>query len=350
MKRLAAILFVAGVLLLGLLLFFGLQPGTTAMPSYLAEWLFWSSLPFGALPVVMLLDLAGTGSGFALAPALRRLLLLTPIAALFMIPVLLHPVALFGWAQGHGFSTSFGQAWMTHGGFITRSIIYVVLWVVLALLFFWPPSLARMERRRGLAAIGLFVYALSATLAAADWAMSVEPDWFSAEYGLLFISVEVAAAISFAIVLADWRTAEPDAGASCLLIAVGVWIFTQFIQFLVIWSGNKVSDIPWYFHRADSGSRIAVWIGFVAGGVIPVMLLLSSRMRHRPWILVIAATLVFCAQALCMLWLITPSIRNHFTITGMDVLAFAGLGGVMAGICLWPGALSPPVAEATRHA
>ena len=68
------------------------------MPSYLANWLFWSSLPFGALPVVMMLDLAGPRAGFGLEPALRRLLLLMPLAALLLIPVLVWPGALFGWA------------------------------------------------------------------------------------------------------------------------------------------------------------------------------------------------------------------------------------------------------------
>ena len=60
--------------------------GASAMPSYLADWLFWSSLPFGALPVVMLLDLAGTGCRLRLEPALRRLLMLTPVAGLLLIP------------------------------------------------------------------------------------------------------------------------------------------------------------------------------------------------------------------------------------------------------------------------
>ena len=65
--------------------------GASAMPSYLADWLFWSSLPLGALPVVMLLDLAGPDAGFGLEPALRSLLWLTPLAGLLMIPVLMRP-------------------------------------------------------------------------------------------------------------------------------------------------------------------------------------------------------------------------------------------------------------------
>ena len=73
MRRAPVILLAAGAMLLALGLFLSLYAGATAMPSYLADWLFWSSLPLGALPVVMLIDLAGTegrvraGSGTAAA-------------------------------------------------------------------------------------------------------------------------------------------------------------------------------------------------------------------------------------------------------------------------------------------
>ena len=124
MKRLSIILAAAGAVLLLLGLLLSLLAGAATMPSYLATWLFWSSLPLGALPVVMLLDLAGPGAGFGLEPILRRMLVLTPLAAVLMVPILVRPEALFGWAMGHGFSAPFGKVWMQHGWFIVRSIVY----------------------------------------------------------------------------------------------------------------------------------------------------------------------------------------------------------------------------------
>lgn len=125
MRRTGLVLFVAGALLLLLGLLLSVFAGASAMPSYLADWLFWSSLPLGALPVVMALDLAGPDAGFGLEPALRSLLWLTPLAGLLLISVLARPADLFGWASGHGFTTPFGHDWMTHGAFVTRSIIYL---------------------------------------------------------------------------------------------------------------------------------------------------------------------------------------------------------------------------------
>jgi hypothetical protein len=345
----ASLLIVAGAVLLVATALLGWLMAAVVLPSYLADWLFWSALPAGALPVVLVLDLAGPGAGFGLEPVLRRLLWLMPVAAVLMIPVLLWPGSLFGWASGHGFSTPFGRSWMGHTAVVIRSIVYFAVWMVLALLFVRPPSLDAVEGRRGLAAAGLFVYLVTATLASVDWAMTTEPDWFSAEYGLLFIGTQVAIAISVALLLAGsaWRRATSEAAGSFLLLAVAVWLFLQFMQFLVIWSADKPSDISWYLDRSDAGSRLVAGV-IVLIAAVPLALLLAPRGQRHPAAIPALAVLVLCGQALGMLWLITPSIRHSFTVSGMDLLSFAGIGGVMLGLCLLTGVSTVP-AEAVSH-
>ncbi len=298
----------------------------------------------------MLLDLAGPGSGFGLEPVLRRMLLLIPLAALLMIPVLVRPDDLFGWAMGHGFSAPFGKTWMNHGAFIGRSIAYFVIWTVLGLLFLAPAAPDAVYRRRGLAAIGLFVYALSITLASVDWAMTTEPDWISPEYGLLFASAQVTIAVCFAVLVSGaWRRAFPEPAAAFILVGAVAWVFMQFIQYLVIWSANKPSDINFYIHRWNPGSQVVIWIAFLGALVVPLFLLQSPRFRPRPFVIPAMALLVLCVQALGMLWLITPSLRHYFTLSGMDVLELLGIGGVTLGICLWPGMLPKYQADAPQH-
>lgn len=335
---LAAGLFVVGLLLLLAGLLLSLIAGVAAMPSYLADWVFWSALPVGALPVVMVLDLAGPRGGFGIEAALRRLLLLMPIAALLLIPMLVRPAAVFGWAGGHGFSTPFGQAWMTHGGFIVRSIIYFIIWSLLALPFLAPPVPGNLRARRNLAAVGLFVFMITATLAAADWAMAVAPAWSSAEFGLLLIAAQATIAISVAVLTAGagWRLANPEVAASLLLIGVVTWAFMQFIQYLVIWSGDKPGEITWYMQRDNLGGAIVVWFGLIGGLLIPFSVLHVPRLRRHPRTLPAMALLILCIQALGMLWLITPSLRHYFAVSGMDILELAGIGGVMLGLFLGP--------------
>ncbi|MBE7159010.1 MAG: hypothetical protein INR62_11360 [Rhodospirillales bacterium] len=322
------------------------------MPSYLAAWLFWAGLPFGALPIVMLVDLSGPGAGYALDVALRRLLWLAPIAALLLIPVLAAPQSLYGWAGGHGFSTPFGRTWMTHGPFIWRSIIELVLWAGLAAYFSRPPRLHTINRRRFIAAWGLLIYALTITTASADWAMAVEPNWTSAIFGFLFAASQITIAVAAATLLcgADWRVAVPEAPAAFLMAATTLWLFFQFIQFLVVWSGDKPNEIIWYLHRGGLGSTIAICIALLAGVAAPLVMLLSWRLRRHPRILPVSAMLVLLSQALGMLWLITPSFRRHFAVDVMDILLLAGLGALACGVCLLPGPVRHPILKGPTHA
>jgi Ni/Fe-hydrogenase subunit HybB-like protein len=181
--------------------------------------------------------------------------------------------------------------------------------------------------------------------------MAVEPDWISPEYGLLLASAQATIAVSVALLLAGgtWRRTAPEQAATILLLAAATWVFLQFMQFLVIWSADKPADIVWYLQRANRASRIVVWIGVIAGLVVPLALLLSPRRRRQPTVLPAVAVLVLGVQALGMLWLITPSLRHHFAITGMDLLELAGIGGVTLGICLWFGPLHEPAVEMAQH-
>jgi hypothetical protein len=344
-------LITGGVALLALSLLIALFFGAAMMPSYLAGWLFWASLPLGALPVVMLLDMAGPGAGFGLEAALRRLILLTPVAAILLLPVLIAPAGVFPWASGHGFSTEFGRAWMTHGWFVARSIVFLAVWIVLMVLFLRPPRAAEVARRRGQAVIGLLIWLPTATLASVDWAMTVEPDWVSPVFGLLFIAGQMAIAVSAALLLAGpvWRRAAPEAAAAFLLVIASVWMFTHFIQFLVIWSADLPSDNGFYVERSNVFSLIVAAAAFACGFLAPLFVLLSPRNRRRDALLPAMAVAVLFAQALGMCWLVTPPLRHAFSLSLADLLEMAGLGGVMLGLCLSPGPVPYEPAGAPHH-
>ena len=155
---------------------------------------------------------------------------------------------------------------------------------------------------------------------------------------MLLIASQATIAISFALLMAGgpWRRTAPEPAAAFLLAAVAAWIFMQFIQFLVIWSADKPTDITWYLHRDNAGSIVAVWIAVVIGFLLPVCALLAPPLRRHRLTLPVIAGLSLAVQALAMLWLITPSVRHVFTVSGMDVLELAGIGGLTLGASFWP--------------
>ena len=102
-----------------------------------------------------------------------------------------------------------------------------------------------------LSAPGLVVYALTVTFALFDWAMSLEPEWYSSIYGLLWIVNQALSALALSIIVTVLisRTAAADTLndlGNLLFAFVMLWAYLSFAQFLIIWSGDLPEEIPWY--------------------------------------------------------------------------------------------------------
>ncbi len=301
----------------------GLGDARAVMPSYLAAWLFWSALPIGALPLLMTLDLAGRGE--AMAAFVRPLLLGWPAVALLALPLLFGVRALYPWADAP--QAGFAGHWLTPYLFVVRSCVYLAIWLALALLFAWPRAIGT---RRIAATLGLMLHAVIGTLAAFDWAMSVDAPWQSSTYGLIFVVAQIAAAGAAAVALASWSgllRGVAREGRALLLIPAGCWAFLAFVQFLIVWSGDLPREIGYYIARAAGLGRVAEWFLIGAGLLVPVLAQLSRTARP----LAIAAGLVVAAHLVEMYWLVTPARRGQFSIGLADVTAAIGVGGIVLG-------------------
>ena len=136
----------------------------------------------------------------------------------------------------------------------------------------------RPHRRSGasappaaLSGAGLALYGLTMTFAAFDWAMSLEPHWFSTIYGVMFIVGQVlatlalrhrglGAALRAASPSTRWLTPAHFHDLGKLLFAfVMLWAYVAFSQFLIIWSGNLPEETPWYLNRTAAGWQRRRW-------------------------------------------------------------------------------------------
>ena len=65
---------------------------------------------------------------------------------------------------------------------------------------------------KGLSAGGMLLFVLTGTFAAFDWLMSLEPEWFSSIYGLLFIAGGGLATLAVAILGLAWQARQHEIG------------------------------------------------------------------------------------------------------------------------------------------
>ena len=297
--------------------------GAPVMPSYLAAWLFCLSVPVGALPIVFGLELAGLG-GSLHTGCLRWPLMLLPVAAFAGLPVLFFLPALYPWAAHplHGFA----GAWWSTVPFVVRSVLYLALWSVLAVLSLRPPQ---GPPRVTLCCAGLVLHLMVGTLAATDWIMSLAPGLNAAGFGLLVMAGQSALALAVGFLLVP---ARPVGAASWLVVAMVVWGAMHFTQYLIVWSANQPAEITWYIQRGGGLGAAAVWAG-VAALLLCIVLLGPAWLAERRFVLTGCAAAVVLAQMTADLWLVTPSIRGRFTL-GLPDLALPVLALLCAAF-LW---------------
>jgi hypothetical protein len=197
-----------------------------------------------------------------------------------------------------------------------------------------------MRKLQLLSAPGILVYALTMTFAAVDWAMSLEPHWFSTIYGMLFIVGQVLATLTFVIPLTAYlANSDPlsrflkadifqDLG-NLMLAFVMIWAYLAFSQFLIIWSGNLPEEIPWYIRRGTGGWQWVAAALAVFHFLIPFVLLLSRRNKRTRQIISAVALGVLAMRFVEMVWLIKPAFAGSvLSLNWLDIAAPIGIGGV----------------------
>ncbi len=306
---------------------------------YFAGWLVAVSLPLGALPVLMVLDLLGAAET-STATALRLLLAALPVLALLIIPVLLDLSSVFPWPAGSLPGGSLGRAaeGLRPAVVLTRLLRDAQHRLSRAL--GGAGAVLSCGRRRGrsgtatIAGAGLALHFVIGTLAAYDWWMSLDQAFMSSAYGLLVIAAQATFALTVAslAVLVTERAELERAVRLGLLAVLFLAAFIQFSQYLVVWSANLPKEIVWYQAR---------WVGalgpvFVIG--VPVLLALAflvlipapvAAMRLPALVALGAILLVVFLDLAC---LACP--RGTFTFGGVGLLlAFLIVVGGMGAGC-----------------
>jgi hypothetical protein len=184
---------------------------------------------------------------------------------------------------------------------------------------------------------GILIYAVTMTVCAIYWAMSMDPTWFSTVYGLLFLVGQGYAVLAFSIVVAvSLSKAEPfktilrqteqhDLGKLTFAFVM-LNIYLAFGQFLIIWSGNLPQEINWYLDRVRGGWGVVITLDFIFHWLIPFTMLLSRDLKRNKKRLVRVCQWMVFARAFDMFWLIEPNFKDaarnlHFSWGILEYIA-----------------------------
>jgi hypothetical protein len=305
----------------------------------------------GCLPLLMIYHLAGGGWGFTIRRIIESGTRTLPLMALLFVPILFGIHDLYEWSNEEiveGSETLQQKSMYLNTPFwLIRALVYFSIWSFYA---YRLTNLSTDQDRTGDTAIeqrferisapGLVVYAFTVTFASFDWAMSLEPLWYSTIYGLLWIVGQTLAALAFSVVMVALLSRRPpldrlaragnihDLG-NLLLAFVILWAYLSFCQFLIIWSANLPEEIHWYLSRLDNGWQWLAITLLLFHFAAPLMLLLSRRRKERVRSLAVIAGLILVMRMLDTYWIVMPAFYNTaMAVHWLDVVALVGIGGV----------------------
>jgi hypothetical protein len=339
---------VAGVVLLGLSVALGFSNWTQFFRSYLVAFIFWTGMGLGCMAILMLHHMVGGTWGLALRRLLESGAKTVRLMAVLAIPLLIVP-KLYSWATpaARDEMTPFKRFYLSRSFFTGRTIFYFAAW--LAIIYFLNKfssdqdrtgEPAILHRLQNLSGPGLLIYGLTVTYASVDWAMSLEPKWFSTIYGMIFMVTQALSATALVTVvvmfLSDRKPLSEivtpllfnDFG-NLLLVFTMLWAYLSFSQFLIIWAGNLQDEIPWYVARASGGWAWVALALIVFHFAIPFFLLLMRFIKRRKRILATLAAGLIVMSIVDIYWLTVPAFEPkgpEFHLTDYGTLI--GIGGL----------------------
>lgn len=377
--RYTRLFLIAGLVALALSLLGALFAPQQFFQSYLFAYVFWIGLVIGSLAILMMQYVTGGAWGIILRRTLEAVTRTLPLMIVFFIPLLFGLHRLYIWTHSDALASNVllqhKHSFLNVPFFLVRAVIYFVCWIIFTFL------LNRWSRKQDesgelrlawwlehISGPGMFVLAITLSLAMIDWVMTVEPEWYSTIYPVIYLAGDALAALAFGIgiVLLLSRTAPfnyiirpkhwRDLG-NLLLTFVMLWAYCAFSQYLLIWSGNLREEIKWYLPRKAGGWGWIALALILFHFFIPFFLLLSRQVKERRSLLLTVIVIVLALRFVDIYWFVAPAFSPfHFTVSWLDFVLPAGMGAIwiaffMMQLAKWPLLpLNDPYAEEAFNA
>jgi hypothetical protein len=383
-RSVGANVFFAILIILGLAAFVGtlLEDPQLAWRAYVVNWLFFTSVAAGAMALVAATTITKARWNWSVRRVGLAFSAFLPISFLLLLPMLGLREGYFPWIEAMAFDPVVQNkaAYLNIPFLIARNAAGMAL---LCLVFLYMAYLAlrpdlglvkagnrvvdagrarwmdgltqgwrgqeaeevRSHRLLGrLAPASVILYAVVLSIVSFDWAMSLEPHWFSTIFGAWFFMGAFwggVAATAWATVYLKKRDPDlnklmgpqqlHDLGKLTFAFTV-FWAYLFWSQYIVIWYGKLPWEQAWIIHRAEAPWSTLTILTLLLCFVIPFAGLLGRKPKMTPWSLRLFSTVILIGLWLERYLMVVPSIHHGGpAITLME----PAIGLLFLGLFLW---------------
>lgn len=296
---------------------------------YLLGYLMIISVSVGALFLVSLEYIAGAEWSTPLRRVIEFFAGAIPLLAILVIPLLFGSHNLFEWTHKEVVAKdailTAKQPYLNTTFFYIRVFGSIGLWSVFYFLMIGnsnkqdatgDQNLTRKNIKLSAGFIPIFAITISMT--AIDWMMSVSPHWFSTIFGVYFFAGCVLSGVS-AVTLATLYLKDNGylhaklnndhlySLGGLLFAFINFWAYIAFSQFMLIWYGNLPEETFWFLQRWHGNWMWISLLLIVIHFLVPYIVLLPQPAKKDPKKLKFAAIWILFAHLFDMYWLVAPS-------------------------------------------
>ena len=230
--------------------------------------------------------------------------------------------------------------------YVIRMVVFFALWVMF---FRWIKKemlaedinggLSHWYKARKLSAIFLVIFAVSSSVAAWDWVMSIDPHWFSTMFGwYVFASwwVTGLAVITIIVVMLKEQGYLSIVNANHLhdigkfVFGFSIfWTYIWFSQFLLIYYANIPEETIYFIERLEVGKyKWVFFVNLLLNFFLPFLLLMTRDAKRHMSILKLVCPIIIVGHWFDFYLMVTPGVMQKNGAFGLVEVGMLMVFGV----------------------
>ncbi len=213
--------------------------------------------------------------------------------------------------------------------FILRMVIFFGLWYWFLLLIKKHMLAEDIDggtqhwyAARKYSAIFLVIFAVSSSVAAWDWVMSIDPHWFSTMFGwYIFASWWVAGLAAITLIVVNLKEAGylkmvnsnhlHDLGKFIFAFSI-FWAYIWFSQFMLIYYANIPEETVYFINKLNNAPYSWIfYVNLILNFVLPFLLLMTRDSKRQIPMLSIVCLIVIIGHWFDFYNMVTPGIMQY---------------------------------------